>query len=63
VEVAGVEDSGQLTDGIIEDEDHDEGHSRGERLCGETRVGLMILGMSMARAKRERGRGSGFGGG
>ncbi|KAJ8585077.1 hypothetical protein M405DRAFT_844746 [Rhizopogon salebrosus TDB-379] len=40
MEVAGVEDSGQLTDGIIEDKDDDEGDSHGERLHGETRVGF-----------------------
>lgn len=37
VEILDVEEGGQLTDGIIEDEDDDEdGHSRGESLRGET---------------------------
>jgi protein SMG6 len=37
VEILDVEEGGQLTDGIIEDEDDEEdGHSRGESLCAET---------------------------
>ncbi|KAG1735247.1 hypothetical protein EDD22DRAFT_1010860 [Suillus occidentalis] len=37
VEILDVEEGGQLTDGIIEDEDDEEGgHSHGESLCGET---------------------------
>ncbi|KAJ8593109.1 hypothetical protein M405DRAFT_811537 [Rhizopogon salebrosus TDB-379] len=41
----------RLTDGIIEDEDDIEAHSREESSYGETCVGPMILWMSMERTK------------
>jgi hypothetical protein len=46
-----VEKGGRLTDGIIEDEDDDEAHSRGESSHGETCIAVIILWMSMARTK------------
>ncbi|KAG1756261.1 uncharacterized protein EDB91DRAFT_1091560 [Suillus paluster] len=36
IEILDVEEGGQLTDGIIEDEDEEEGNSRGESSRGET---------------------------
>jgi hypothetical protein len=46
-----VEKGGRLTNGIIEDEDDDEAHSRGESSHGETCVAVIIPWMSMARTK------------
>jgi hypothetical protein len=51
IEVLDVEKGGRLTDGIIEDEDDDEAHSRGESSHGETCIAVIILWMSMARTK------------
>jgi hypothetical protein len=44
-----VEKGRRLTNGIIEDEDDDEAHSRKESSHGETCVAVIIPWMSMAR--------------